>query len=150
VIRSRARSSMRTTVIELSIQYAGAGRVRKEGIGAMARLLKMNFYKPTIAREVPAKLTLGRVGFPSLPQMVSQILPFASRMAARLQTFRKLAYIRLNSQTPCPPSRLGGTVPVNQGYCGFFHSQYPSWVSARVPLTVARSGFSLSNTQRGG
>jgi len=32
----------------------------------------------------------------------------------------KLAYIKLNSQTPCPPR---GAVPVNQGCFGrFFHS----------------------------
>ena len=35
----------------------------------------------------------------------------------------KLAYIKLNSQTACPPRTA---VPVNQGCCGrFFHSQHP-------------------------
>src|SRR6266567_7205083 len=46
------------------------------------------------------------------------------------QSEAKLAYVRLNSQTPCPPR---GAVPVNQGCCRrLFHSRHPdrlrSWL----------------------
>jgi hypothetical protein len=79
----------------------------------------VNFYAPTKAREVPMKMS--------------------TWMASRLRTSWKLAYIKLNSQTPCPPR---GAVPVNQGYCGkFFHSQYPlrfrSWL--RPPKLCPKS-----------
>ena len=51
---------------------------------------------------------------------------------------RKLAYIRLNRQTPCPPR---GAVPVYQACCGrFFHSQHAVRIrSWRRPFRLCRS-----------
>src|SRR6266567_2983895 len=69
--------------------------------------LKSEPYTPTIAPMVPTNLlTLG------------QLLGYE-----RPSSGAKLAYVRLNSQTPCPPR---GAVPVNQG-CSrrLFHSRHP-------------------------
>src|SRR5882724_9712736 len=67
-------------------------------------------YTPTIATLLPRKI--------------------ASRLRTLLKNEAKMTYVRLNSQTPCPPR---GAVPVNQGCCGrLFHSQHPdrfrSWL----------------------
>jgi hypothetical protein len=63
-------------------------------------------YAPTIARMVPARKRWGS---------------FSARNIS--QSEAKIAYIRLNTQTPCPPR---GAVPVNRGCCGrLFHSQHP-------------------------
>ena len=74
-------------------------------------------YTPTKAREMPRKIYAG--------------------LASRLRTMRKLAYIRLNRQTPCPPR---GAVPVNQGCCRrLFHSQQPDRLrSWRRPSQLCR------------
>jgi len=54
----------------------------------------------------------------------------------------KLTYVRLNTQTPCPPR---GAVPVHQGCCRrLFHSQHPdrlrSWM--RLPQLCRADGIS--------
>src|SRR5439155_4605909 len=71
-------------------------------------------YTPTIAPGVPRKIDAGT----------------ASRLRTRRKNEAKLAYFKLNIQTPCPPR---GAVPVNQG-CNrsLFHCKHPdrfrSWM----------------------
>ena len=58
---------------------------------------------------------------PELPMRIRRWDSFSVTNASENEA--KLTYIRLNSQTPCPPR---GAVPVNQGCCRrLFHSQHP-------------------------
>jgi hypothetical protein len=67
----------------------------------------LNLYAPTMARDVPVR-SGRRNGFS---------VTNAPRGGA------KLTYVKLNSQTPCPPR---GAVAVNQGCCRrLFHSEHP-------------------------
>ena len=80
--------------------------------------------KPTIARVVPKKLNAGTgLASQASTSQKSQIKHSLREGWSRLRTLRKLAYIQLNRQMPCPPR---GTVPANQK-CGrrLFHSAHP-------------------------
>jgi hypothetical protein len=60
----------------------------------------MNLYAPTKAREVPRKLNAG----------------VASRLRTLLEAKQSFAYVRLNTQTPCPPR--GAVQPLSKAVDG--------------------------------
>src|SRR6266700_6147795 len=80
----------------------------EDGFGHRHRLLPQNeLDTPTIARRVPT--------------VYERWDSFSVTNASSLEA--KITYVKLNTQTPCPPR---GAVPVNQGRCGrLFHSQRP-------------------------
>ena len=74
---------------------------------------------------------------PMVPTIYERWGSFSATNAS--QSEAKLAYIRLNSQTPCPPR---GAVPVNQGCCGrLFHSATPGSPSVMAATVPAMSGI---------
>src|SRR2546427_4723062 len=88
----------------------------------------------------------------------STLFPYTTLFRTLLEEEAKLAYVKLNIQTPCPPR---GAVPVNQGCCGrLFHSRHParfrSWM--RLPrlcelyirgVWVFRQASGIRNAERG-
>lgn len=90
----------------------------------------------------PHTPTIARV----MPKRIERWDSFSATNASPSEA--KLTYVRLNSQTPCPPR---GAVPVNQGrgFASMFHLSTPGSLSVMAATVPAMSGSSVLAGNRG-